>query len=177
MPLAAETSPAVPGISGRRLTLWVLVGLILIGLGISYTLWTYNQLDVARKQTAASWRDLTDQLSDRYREAGKLLLLQADEQKLDASFSQEFNVAIDHFRTTSLPKEQNAAALHVEQLIASAFASELSQPPELQMAVAAFNQSLERERNLLRSFGGRILDVFLNLSEPTAFELASVKDN
>lgn len=175
-----QPSFAPPGVSGKRLTIVIILAMAALGLVISSTLWTYNRLDATRKQTAASWRSVTEELGPRYRAAEKVVAKQVDERELPMELGERFRLAIDRFRTTSLPKEQHAAAVALERFLASedfrshAFAENenaMSPSPELQQAITAYNRDLQRERDLLNSIGGRFLDFFMAFPEQAAFEL------
>ncbi len=166
------------GISGKRLTSWVLVALAVIGIGLSSTLWTYNRLDVARRESTEMWRDVTEHLSERYRAAEKLVAEGVDSRQVKMEFGEKFRLAIDAFRTTSLPAEQVAAAERVERLLSDnefqLFAASL---PKMSSAadslIADYNRSREREKMLLESWGGRVLDLFMKFDPPQPFTVAA----
>ncbi len=179
-----QTPPAaaVPGLSGKRVTFFVLLGLAVIGAGISYTLWTYSRLDVARKASAIAWRDLTEQLALRYRSAEKIVAQGVDSRQTKMEFGERFQLAVDRFRTIALLTDQYQAGLSVEELLGSEDfiainmavngSRHLPQSDELKQAVEGFNQMRARERDLLDSFGGKMLDIVLKFVAPTPFELA-----
>ena len=62
-----ETHAPPPGISGKRVTGWVLLGLVTLGATLSYTLWSYSAINAARKVSTQHWRVVADKLSQRYR--------------------------------------------------------------------------------------------------------------
>ncbi len=165
-----------PGISGKRLTVWVLVGLAIIGVSLSTTLWTYNQLDVARRESTVAWRGVAEHLSGRYRAAERTVASGVGSRELKMEFGEKFRLAIDAFRTTSLPEEQLTAAERVENLLASSdyapwIASLPASPDEMQAAIADYNLARQRESILLESWGGRVLDIFLKFDPPRPFAL------
>ncbi|MEO8269784.1 MAG: hypothetical protein ABI557_08690 [Aureliella sp.] len=169
-----------PGISGKRVTVWVIVALVAVGASLSYTLWTYNRLDVARGQSALAWRDATESLAERYRLAEFGLVESSANGATGETFSQEFQSAVDTFRTTSIVNEQVAAAERIEELLGSdkfrnpAFQA-LPSPEKLQNTLDEYNMRRQREQVLLKSLGGRILDIFLEFPDSKPFRLANAK--
>lgn len=168
---------AVPGLSGKQVTGWVVAALVVIGIVLSYTLWTYNRLDVARLASVVAWREVTEQLSERYRVAERTVALGVDERALRMEYGEQFRLAIDAFRTTSLPEKQFVAAERVEEMLAQpefvgAVATLPPLPIEGRSAIENFNQAKDRERQLLESWGGRFLDIFLKFESPRRFVYA-----
>lgn len=178
---ASAATAGPPGISGKRLTLGVLVALVLIGVSLSYTLWTYNELDRARRTSVTAWRAVTEHLAQRYRTAEKMVAEGVDNRQLDMEFGEKFRLAIDAFRTTSLPEEQVNAAERLEQLLAAediaakdiaAGGAELEPlPAAAEAEIESYNLAREREKELLESWGGRLLDVFLKFEVPRPFSV------
>jgi hypothetical protein len=176
-PLSTDRLPVPPpGISGKRLTAWVVVALGLIAVSLSYTLWSYNRLEVARSASQAAWREVTEHLSHRYRAAERSVAKAVDGRELPMEIGEKFRLAIDAFRTTALADQQFAAAMRVEQLLAEeAMADVQAALPEMSDASLAaiddFNQRRSLEQQLLHSWGGRILDIFLKFETPIPFSI------
>ncbi len=176
----STTAPQSPpgGVSGKRVTIWVVLALLGIGIGLSATLWTYNSLDAARAASAAAWRATTPLLDQRYRALEQQLAKAAAESTATVDFQQRFESAVDRFRTTSIAVDQVAAAENVEQLLGSSGfpkAALRANPPTTQLLarLADYNQQRLRERSLRESFGGRMLELFLSLPASTPFHLAT----
>lgn len=171
--------PAPPsGISGKRVTTWVVAALVAIGTAISFTLWTYNRLDTARANSAAAWRQTTHALDDRYRSAQQQVADAVASGAVDTEFQQSFEVAVDRFRTTSIVVDQVAAAEHVEQLLGSrSVPNDVLQAipitEQLSIYLDQYNQQRLRERALRDSFGGKMLELFLSLPASTPFRLST----
>ncbi len=169
--------PPPPGISGKRITSWVIVALVAIGVSLSYTLWTYNRIDAARAQSAHAWRSAVESLAERYRVAELGLAESVTNGVTSEVFSQQFQSAIDTFRTTSMVIEQVSAAEQMEELLGnSEFPAPVRQAlpsgTQLQNELDEYNQLRQRERLLLNSLGGRTLDIFLNFPDSQPFHLA-----
>lgn len=176
-----EVTQATPpsGVSGKRVTTWVVAALVTVGVAISFTLWTYNRLDAVRADSATAWRETTHALSDRYRAAEQQVAEAVASGALDADFQQSFEVAVDRFRTTSIAVDQVAAAERVEELLgSSSVPAEVLQaiPPteQLNAQLDQYNQQRLRERVLRNSFGGKMLELFLSLPASTPFRLSTV---
>ena len=172
--------PQPPGISGKRVTLWVITGLVVIGVSLSYTLWTYNRLDAARSQSASAWRSAMELLAERYHAAELGLAESTADSASSDEFNQQLKSAVDTFRTTSIVNEQVFAAERVEELIGSGqFPSRVRQAlprsAQLQSELERYNQRRRSELRLLDSLGGKILDVFLNFPDSQPFQLAPAK--
>lgn len=166
------------GVSGKRVTIWVVLALLGIGIALSATLWTYNSLDAARDASAIAWREATVELDQRYRAVERQLAEAASEATVSADLRQRFELAVDRFRTTSIAVDQMAAAENVEQLLGSndfPAAVLRANPPtaELRARLDTYNQQRLRERELRESFGGRMLELFLSLPASTPFHLAA----
>ena len=180
-PFSPGQPATVPGISGKQVTGWVVAALAVIGVVLSYTLWTYNRLDDARRVSVAEWREVTEHLSERYRIAERTVAAGVDDRTLRMEDGEQFRLALDTFRTTSLPEKQFAAAARVEEILArqelSAAAAQLNLSDGGRDAVESFNQAKEFERALLESWGGRFLDIFLKFDLPRRFVLAGETSN
>ncbi len=171
----SESNTQSPGLSGKRVTLWLAISMLVVGAVLGYTLWTYSEFDKARAETAAAWRLLTVELDKRYQVAELELQPTTGAAPAVDSFAEQLRQSLDGFRTTAQVNRQQTEAKSLESLLSSGAASaglSLSSPPELQEAVSAFNGRLQTERAILSSPGGRILDIFLEFPQPPQFELA-----
>ncbi len=169
-----------PGISGPRLTLLTLIGLGLIGGCLSYTLWTYNRLDVARKARSESWRSLANELATRYRVAEKTVAAGVDSREIKMELGERFRLAIDQFRSTAQVAPQYDAAQKVEDLLADsggtlagAERDWIKPSSQLRSAIEDYNSHLANERQVLSSPGGRLLGLFLSFPRPEDFRVAA----
>lgn len=176
----ADTLRATPpgGMSGKRVTTWVVVALVVIGVAISFTLWTYNRLDAARAGSAAAWRTATVALDNRYRVLEQKLADAVAAGAITEDFQRRFDSASDRFRTTSIVVEQVAAAEQLEQLLGSSdFPGDILQaaPPTQQLVsqLDEYNRQRLHERVLRESFGGKLLELFLSLPPSTPFRLSA----
>ena len=170
--------PAPPGVSGKRVTGVVVAGLLIVGVTLSYALWTYNRLEAARSVSAAQWRGVAEQLSLRYRGVEKAIAAGVDERRVKMEFGESFRLAVDAFRTTALPEPQRAAAERIEALLDSPELAPLAGQlppvaPAAQQAVVEYNLAQATEKRLLESWGGRLLNIFFRFPEPRPFELAA----
>lgn len=159
------------GVSGKRLTVVLLLSLVLGGAGISYVLWTYNRIDSARRATEASWHAMVDDLAGRYRMLELEVAKRTDETTFDMAKAERFRLAIDGFRTTAQPELQVPYAQEIESCLEGAkFVSD----PEsaLSQAVADYNAAIEAHQNLIGSPAGRFLGIFLNFPESKELKLA-----
>ena len=176
-----------PGISGKKLTLLVTLSMVLVGAVLGYTLWCYSQLDAARADIADAWRAVASGLDSRYHVL-ELKTLAPSESEGEAlglapenshpnvpEFAGQLRMALDGFRSTSQISNQQTAAELIESLLQSnqvPLNLDVSAEPGLVQAVAAFNESLQEEKNILNSVGGRILDIFMEFPQPRSFKLA-----
>lgn len=170
-----DTTSSQPGMSGRRVTLIVLLLLIVIGVILSYTLWSYGQLGAIRKHKQAAWAELREPLADRYRVLEKIVAAGVDDTSIPMAWGEKFRLAVDSFRTTAQVTYQYDAAIEVEKLLAEAeFAfPAAAQDSSLTEAVERFNAQLDRETQQLTTPGCQLLDVFLEFPPPGQFKLAS----
>lgn len=159
------------GIPGRRLTGGIGLMLLLATVGLSYVLWTYNRLDDARFEARETWHGLADQLANRYQQIELVIAEGVDSRQIDMALGEKFRLAVERFRTTAQPDVQVRAAREIEELL---FPIDALKPPsiELQKIVEQYNQRLTAERDVLDSVGGRLLSIFINLSDPAPFLLA-----
>ncbi|MCA9132681.1 MAG: hypothetical protein KDA45_05990 [Planctomycetales bacterium] len=173
-------SPAplpTPGVSGKWLTWIVLLTLVGVGVSLSYTLWTYNRLEVARAETSQAWRQLTEQLIHRYSAVQLALHLVGSSDSENSELHEQFRQAADRFRTTSLPHEQQAMARKLETLMGNAdlLPPETTAPnvtPQLREATADYNRSRLAEQQMRLSLGGRLLGIFINFPQSLPFQLS-----
>ncbi len=163
--------PDPTGLSGKKLTIATVLGLVLVGATLAYVLWVYSELDQAREQSESAWRTLATELDERYRQIESKLTGDADVGQIG-----ELKAAVGDFRSLTRRRTQQASALAVEQLLAATpelrKAAAGEPPPKLEQALQAFNRSQAEERAILGSIGGRVLDVFLSFAEPDEFVLA-----
>lgn len=172
-----------PGISGKRMTFIVLLGLLCVGGFLCYTLWAYTRFDEARQASTVAWRELTEQLAIRYRAAETIVAQAVDSREVKMEFGEKFQLAVERFRTTARTAEQFAAAQQVEDLLGSDDfrnlldtsdkQSKLAGSAPLLAAAEEFNACRSRERSLLDSSGGQILDVFLRFESTEPFVFAN----
>lgn len=152
----------------------VLVLVVMGGL-LGYSLWTYSRLDAARAETATAWRELTDELDQRYRTAEQQVLAADAAPWASAAFQQQFRLAREDFRTTSRISSQQRAAELLESMLGSGRAPAEQWFPVtqgLRQAVEEFNARRQTEEQILSTLGGKILGIFVGFPEPRPFHLA-----
>ncbi|MEZ6134407.1 MAG: hypothetical protein R3C53_05800 [Pirellulaceae bacterium] len=161
------------GVSGKRLTGWVLVAMLLVGGTLMYSLAVYSQLDVDRAHSNAAWRGVANELDERYRLAELLVAKSVDAEQLPMEVGERFRLSLDRFRTTASPAEQRLAAMELEQLLDNDALQiyELEIPDTLSTKIEEFNQSAQAIQERLASPGGRLLDIFLGFANPEEFSL------
>jgi hypothetical protein len=170
---AAEREP-VGGLSGKKTVLVTVLGLIIVGGGLSYVLWTYNRLDSLRSSTEQAWFQTVDLLSERYGVVEQLVAERVDQEQWDMAKAERFRLALDRFRNTVQSEVQMVAALEVEESLAG-FDFPNRPSSELTTAVDEFNNRIELQRALIDSPGGVFLEVFLQFPESQAVQLAGVE--
>ena len=143
--------------SGKRLVLIFLITMAAVGLSLGYVLWTYSQLDRARDQTAIAWRDLSQTLGDRYSALAS------------SNPSPELAAAYEQFSTTVDVGRQLTAAQELEDKLAPA--SLPAPTTEQEEALAKFAECVEREDAIMRTVGGRVLDIFFAIEQRQPLEL------
>jgi hypothetical protein len=168
-----ETALPAGGISGKRLTVVVLVALIGTGLLLTYTLSVYSQLDLARKRADAQWREVATMLDARYRQAELAVAKGVDSHAVKMEFGEKFRLAVDGFRTTTSSASQQHSSELLEQLLAAEAEAlgAVGVASELAQGIEAYNSHSSQIAKILASPGGRILDVFLGLPAPQPFRL------
>jgi hypothetical protein len=164
----------LPGISGAKLTLVVLTGILVLGLGIAYTLATYIRLNQARDDTDRRWREVASLLDQDYQQ---LLVDGSDTNQTDSQIVGDSLLAavVDRFRTSVDAQQQRLLADQVESTIAQRPTSSDPAPKastELLKVIDDYNQGLEVERQILGSPGGRILRVILVLRDRVNFQVS-----
>ncbi len=170
-----KPKPELPGISGAKLTLVVLTGILVLGLGIAYTLATYMRLNQAREDTERRWREVARLLDQDYLHLveGESETTQPDNQIVGYS---SLAAKVDRFRTAVDAQQQRLLADEVESMIAQNPANSDPAPKastQLLSVVDDYNQGLEVERQILASPGGRILRVILVLRDRVNFQINS----
>lgn len=165
--------------SGKKLVLGFVVLIVVCGVALMYTLWSYEQLEHARQRTAENWRQVADGLNARYQSLeNSLSEPSADESSdadtvleasVDRSWLQQFSELRADFVTTSRIESQVTLARRLEIMLAEADAA-LS-PSELRQQIEQYNQSREKQLRMLESSGGQILDWFLQIPVPERFSI------
>ena len=183
-----KTSPGTKtpaGISGRKLVITLLAVLLLFGSCLVYVLTTYDRLEQIRGDCDSAWRALATLLEMRYQPAEKAVAAAVDAGTVSMEAGERFRLAIDAFHGTASSLQQSKAAQRVEDawpnlpretsrenaLGDSAQSQALAEAisPALRNAIDEYNACQRREREILDSIGGRVLDLFLELPEPTEF--------
>ncbi|MBX3422671.1 MAG: hypothetical protein KF752_14045 [Pirellulaceae bacterium] len=170
-----DPDTTTPGISGRKLTAAVLIMLLLICATLAYLLLMYDRLDKIRNQSNARWREVANLLDQDYLACSQKLMAVTQSAKSNATTISKFQEVTDRFRTTAEVRQQREQAEEVEQLCAAADDALLELPAAtlaLQQKVQSYNELLQQERQLLESFGGQMLRVFVALPIRQDFLLA-----
>lgn len=165
---SAASPPAQPGMSGRKLTMGLLLALAMVAAGLSYVLWSYNRVDSQRASVNASWNQLVEELAQRYRPLELQIARGVDERQIEMELGERFRLAMERFRSTAQPHLQWAAAADLESLLQAAGVS-TSLSPSAASAAEAYNAEVRELHRLLESPGGRILVQFLNFSDVNLF--------
>lgn len=165
-----------PGLSGPKITVILLI--LLSGLcgSIIFTLAVYDRLNAARTATDEQWRRLSNLLSNDYQQLSQRTLTDQTiaDQRLRTRQQQDILKSVDYFRTTVQPEQQRLMAEQVENLSAQEESSDWRLPAassELKESVLQYNQCLARERNILSSMGGKLLQTILVLPERRDLQL------
>ncbi|MFK7734801.1 MAG: hypothetical protein AB8B50_02165 [Pirellulaceae bacterium] len=167
---AAQGGPEV-GFSGRKTVLVTVLGLLVVGGGLSYVLWTYNRIDSLRSSTEKAWFGAVDLLAERYRAVEPVVAERVDDEQWDMAKAEQFRLALDRFRNTVQSEVQMVAAREVEE---SLDGFDFPNPPGSDLIAAAeeFNQRIASQRELLDSPGGVFLEIFLKFPESQPVQLA-----
>lgn len=169
---ASEESGAAPpsAISGPKLTYIVIVLLIILGVLISYTLSSYNAIDAARAKATAAWQELAEELSTHYRQVEVGVATRVDAREVAMEDGEEFRLALDAFRGTSILEKQFSAAVRVEESLGE-MKLEPQKNSSLQQKLAEYNSEAAATRELIQSTAGQILSVFLNFPQYAELQL------
>ncbi len=178
------------GISGQRLALSVVSLLTITVLLFSFCLSTYHRLSAIRVDRDRCWRPLAQLLDDRYRALELLVARGVDQEKIDMRWGEKWRSALDYFRAVSGASEQEIAAQEVEDLLmqlpVAVADSELKEDLYSAISFAAgpqetfspvcnsYRQIVDRERELLKSVGGKLIDTFLKLPAPHELRIAGI---
>lgn len=164
-----------PSLSGKKVAVAMLVGMLVVGGGLGYSLWVYSQLDAARQATRQTWRNLASELDSRYRASELQLARGIDAATIPMEVGERFRLAVDRFRTTSDPLQQQAAAQAIEDLLQEPALSPVAPATggaELPPLVDQYNAQRLEEQRILSGPGGRALDIFLEFPQTAAFRLS-----
>lgn len=169
---ASEESSSTPpsAISGPKLTIIVIVLLIVLGGLISYTLSSYNAIDAARAKATAAWQELAEELSTHYRQVEVDVATRVDAREVAMEDGEQFRLALDAFRGTSILEKQFAAAGRVEESLGK-MEFEPAINASLQQKLADYNSEAAATRALIQSTAGQILSVFLNFPQYAELQL------
>ncbi|MEM7477042.1 MAG: hypothetical protein AAF483_18820 [Planctomycetota bacterium] len=167
-----NTQAPPPGVSGKKVAIVVLA--LLIGLvgSISYVLSSYNSIDDARKEAGTAWIELADELSARYKQVELDVAKRVDDRSIDMELGEEFRLALDRFRGTSILEKQLLASQALEQLLSKMGCEEEPTASAMEYATA-FNECIDDVQRRFGSLGGQILGLFLNFPELTTFRFAA----
>ncbi|MEM7560050.1 MAG: hypothetical protein AAF394_13100 [Planctomycetota bacterium] len=169
---ASEESSSTPpsAISGPKLTFIVIVLLIVLGGLISYTLSSYNAIDVARAKATAAWQELAEELSSHYRQVEFDVATRVDAREVAMEDGEEFRLALDAFRGTSILEKQFAATERVQESLGK-MKLEPAMNSSLQQKLADYNSEAAATRELIQSSAGQVLAVFLNFPQYAELQL------
>lgn len=181
------------GLSGRRVTLVVVCSLLLVMIFVGYCLWVFNHLERSREQAVAAWRGVASELSLRNYAFEKVIAQGVDSQLIDIARGEKFRLSVDRFSTTTQIDKQIDAAQEVElrvQVIRKTLANRPEaadlikewdpiaiKPPRLSSALDAYADVVQKQKELLSSIGGRVLLLFVRLTQPREFQIVSAVPN
>ena len=172
--MTSEESTPPAGLSGRKVTFWLLIGFAVCGIWIAYTLSSYSRIDQARKDRSTNWRKVSELLDARYRKIELDLSRAVDAGEIPIESGERFRLAIDEFRTTAQPERQYRAASATEKSLQS-LRDQLTLPAlndSLGAALDQHNQLTDLLQQRLDSVGGSFLAIFLQFDEPFPLQLA-----
>ena len=176
------------GVSGKKLTLGVACALILLGGTLAYALGIYSQLDTARVETARAWRDLATHFDLEFRSLEREVALGVDAGRVPMEFGEQFRLLLDRFRTTGDALRQRNTLEELDRLIGALNSADTvmehadaanqgdedresaGDESDLLAEIRHYNQSLDHERRLLKTWGGRLLQIFLKFDQPEDFQ-------
>lgn len=172
---ASNASPPPPKvISGKLLTTAMLVILLATG-GLFYAFTTaYANYNAARRQTERCWRELADELNQRYQRLDLEIARSVDAGQVEINMREQWRSTRDRFSGTSLSSHQIAAAQALEALV-----GQLQLKIQLNEQEANTYKKLAEEYSLAsskqtrvgQSLGSRMLKLLLNLPDPPEFVL------
>lgn len=170
--ISRDKEQALPagGTSGKKVTLGVLAGLLIVGGWLSYCLWCYQKLDDARAESTVAWRALAEKLLVRYSVAERQVATGADDQTLELALAERFRLALERFRTTSQSSAQQGASQEIEALLSELELGEVPTGP-LKDTLDAFNSSATAEAAVLSQAGNQFLGLFMKFQQPFPLEL------
>jgi hypothetical protein len=146
------------GISGKKLTRWIIGLMILVGAAIAYLLNLYDRVEDIRLSAARNWREVAATLDPQYRQIEAAL--DTPPVELDSNWIQEFRRQADQFRTATNTESQCEHALKLENALNQHPALRVNREqisPQLASQIAAYNQDVLAENKLRKSIGGKIL--------------------
>ena len=179
-------------ISGQKLAVFLVGALALTTLLVIFCLATYGKLTAIRNARDECWRPLAELLDARYRKLEKVIAGGIDQRQIDMRWGEKWRSALDHFRAISGSSEQELAAQEVEDLLRdfqtaitdAKLQQEIAQTmsavdtrQQISVASTEYRQLVNKERVLLRSIGGRLLDTFLVLRPPLEFHFSGLPED
>ena len=170
---ASEESSTTPpsAISGPKLTYVVISMLVILGALVSYTLASYNTIDASREKAATAWQELAEELSSHYRQVEVDVATRVDAREVAMEDGEQFQLALDAFRGTSILEKQFAAAERVQKTLRK-MSLEPDKSSSLQRRLSDYNSEAAATRELIQSTAGQILSVFLNFPQYAELHLS-----
>ena len=163
------------GISGKRMTIVVLLTLLVTGVLFYWVTMAYTEYNAARRETDRTWRELAPELDRRYQAIDDRLARADETLQITPEFAQQWRETRDAFSRTSQALRQIQAAERLEALIAT-LPLELRdvQPPASRLAqlTSKYSVAAAKQRAVGATSGSRLLKLMLSLPEPTEFRLA-----
>ena len=168
-------SPAPATMSGKRITVVVLITLLLTGFLFYWVATSYASYNAARRQTDRSWRELAVLLGERYRQYDAQVDQALAEKELDAEQAERWRSARDSFSRTTLISHQAEAAQTLEAVIAqlpASFRLPEQDSPRVRELSSLYSSAAERQMEVGGSSGSQMLKLMLHLPDPPHFSLA-----
>ena len=163
------TSAEPPSISGKRLTITVLIALLITGGLFFWVATAYGTYNAARRQTDRAWRELAPELRMRYRALDASIAEAVGDERLEPDIAAKWTAAHDTFSGTSQSRFQLVAAQKLEQLVAG-LPSELRTQHPISLRAAelarAHAEAAAHQRAVGQTWGSRLLKSMLYLPEP-----------
>ncbi len=156
-------SHTTPGVSGRKLTTFILSFLVVVGGSLAYLLSVYDRMDDQRAKTSEVWRGVANALDLNYKQIVKL---SAAELGVEEQWTQQFAEQAEQFRTATNIEAQLATASQIEGRL-SELAASSSQPklPEVEASlkeqIDLYNQNIDAETKILQSWAGSFVHKIL----------------